>query len=81
MGEHPHPPSSASPFCSSLVPILPGGHGVFGTALARSGQSGSVECLGEKPPEAVPVLDPPPPKAQPARVNEGSSGTMYFKKE
>lgn len=38
MDEPPHPPSKGDAFGSSLVPILPGGHGVLGTALARSGQ-------------------------------------------
>lgn len=66
MDEQPHPASSASPFCSSLVPVLSGRHRVLGTALARFGQWGSVDCLSEKAPEAVPGLDPsPPPKAEP----------------
>lgn len=85
--KHPHPASSAFPFCSSLVPILPGGHRVLGTALARFGQWGSVECLSEKAPEAVPVLDPAdsrmdpsPPKAEPASSDGGSSGIMYLRK-
>lgn len=80
MDEHPHLLSSAFPFCSSLVPILPEGHCVLGTVLVRFGQWGSVECLSEKAPEAVPV-DPLPPKAEPASSEWGVLWDNVFKKE